>query len=193
MPAALRLSEEQLQEILDRRKREGGVRVHKISDESPTPDPTDDLKQAAKIAQSIPMLPRTPRKPLSQVLDELPGVAYPKRPRQRVQKPVVAERDILKGCLQLLELHPKVGFSWRQNTGMAMNAQGKRIFFSTKGCADILGALVDGRFLAVECKATGKKANPDQQAFLDAVNRAGGLGICVDDVDKLRAALEAAA
>jgi hypothetical protein len=107
-------------------------------------------------------------------------------------KPVVklAERDVLKCCLEVLENHQAVAFAWRQNTGLAMGG-GHAVRFSFTGCSDVLGMLKGGRFLAVETKATGKQPSPEQQAFLDAVNAAGGLGICVDDPLTLIEALDA--
>jgi len=46
---------------------------------------------------------------------------------------------------------------------------------SPKGIADILG-IYHGRFLAIEVKRPGIKASDNQQAFLDSVNEAGGIG-----------------
>lgn len=107
-------------------------------------------------------------------------------------KPVVklAERDVLRCAMEILDNHPAVAFAWRQNTGLAMGA-GHAVRFSFAGCSDILGMLRGGRFLAVECKATGKVARPEQQAFLDAVASAGGLSLCIDDPQQLIDALEA--
>ena len=44
-----------------------------------------------------------------------------------------------------------------------------------KGIADILG-VYKGRFLAIEVKRPGLKPTADQQAFIDNVNEAGGIG-----------------
>ena len=44
-----------------------------------------------------------------------------------------------------------------------------------KGIADILG-IYKGQFLAIEVKRPGYKPTVDQQAFLDRVNEAGGIG-----------------
>lgn len=102
------------------------------------------------------------------------------------------ERQVLRACLNALSVHPKVAFAWRQNVG-AMPARGERkVRFAFTGCSDILGCLKGGRWMAIECKATGGKATTDQEAFLKRVNDAGGLGICVDDPALLVAALEAA-
>ncbi len=35
----------------------------------------------------------------------------------------------------------------------------------------------------IECKAPGKEARPDQQEFIDKVNRSGGEAYCCDSLD----------
>ncbi len=53
-----------------------------------------------------------------------------------------------------------------------------------KRCSDVV-ACYRGLFLAVECKRPGEDPTEKQQAFLDAVDRAGGIGIvarCVEDM-----------
>lgn len=103
----------------------------------------------------------------------------------------LTERQVLRACLNALQVHPKVAFAWRQNVG-AFVENARTIRFAFKGCSDILGCLKGGRWLAVECKASGATATENQQAFLDRVNESGGLGICVDDPALLVRALEAA-
>ena len=116
-----------------------------------------------------------------------------RRPRNPQPKQAIikhSERQILRACLHLLLISPEVAFAWRQNTGAA-RLENRFVRFSFMGCSDIIGMLADGRFLAVECKATGERATADQQAFLDRVNEHGGLGICVDDPARLARALAA--
>lgn len=103
----------------------------------------------------------------------------------------LSERQVLRACLNALQAHPKVLFAWRQNVGV-MKQKSRTIRFAFKGCSDLVGCLEGGRWLAVECKATGEKATDAQQAFLDRVNEAGGLGVCVDDAADLVEALNAA-
>lgn len=91
--------------------------------------------------------------------------------------------------MAVLESHPRVALWWRQNTG-AVKVDGKRfVRFSFTGASDLMAVLeggdTGGRFLAVECKATGKKASHEQQAFLDNVLDAGGWATCVDSPAKL--------
>jgi hypothetical protein len=96
-------------------------------------------------------------------------------------RPKLPEKDVLRGCLDLLSKHPKVAFYWRQNSGMASYGD-RAVRFSFKGCSDILAVLKGtGKLLAIECKATGRKPSDDQRAFLDRVRAAGGVGVCIDD------------
>lgn len=102
----------------------------------------------------------------------------------------LTERQVQRACLNALEVHPKVAFAWRQNTGALQDKRGITVRFAFRGCADILGCMRDGRFLAVECKATGKYPTPDQMAFLRRVTAAGGIAVWADDPSKLIAALD---
>jgi len=49
-----------------------------------------------------------------------------------------------------------------------------------------------GVFLALEVKQPGKRPTPEQQMFLDLVNRRGGVGECVHSEDEAGAAIERA-
>jgi hypothetical protein len=61
----------------------------------------------------------------------------------------------------------------------------------TRGLPDVLGLLPpSGRLPAVEVKRPGGRVSPDQRAFLDAVNAAGGVGLVVDDVTQLARELD---
>lgn len=97
------------------------------------------------------------------------------------------EQDIVNGCLDLLRLHGV--FAWRQNVGRlpVKDRSGERLvrFASVNGISDIIGVLPGGRFLAIECKRPGNRPTEDQQAFLDAVNRRGGLTVVIYDADDL--------
>lgn len=116
------------------------------------------------------------------------GLPKAKRERKRALARV-PEWRVLKGCIDLLKSHPKVAFHWRQSTG-AFQVDGRYLKFSFKGASDLMAVMKGtAQFWAIECKSTGKKATDDQQRFLDAVNEAGGRGLCVDDPAKLAEAL----
>ena len=100
---------------------------------------------------------------------------------------VVREQDIVNACLDLLRLRGV--FAYRQNQGAfhPRDRHGERFirFTSINGVSDIIGVLPNGRFLAVECKRPGNNPTNDQQAFLDAVRRRGGLALVVYDASDL--------
>jgi hypothetical protein len=169
----LRLSEEQLAEI-QRRLTTGGavVREHRIKDE-------------AAPWRALPSLVTDADR------ERAKNRKWARPPVERARVMKASEKRVLDACLKLLSRHPKVAFAWRQNTGMAVAAN-RVVRFSFRGCSDIVGMLHGGRFLAVECKATGKKATEEQDAFLQVVRDNGGLSLCVDDPQILINALEAA-
>jgi hypothetical protein len=101
----------------------------------------------------------------------------------------LAERDVLKACQAILASHPRISIYWRQNTG-AMRDKDRFIRFSFKGASDLMAVTKQGRFCAIECKRTGERPTPGQQAFLDAVAQAGGFAVCVDAPEKLIEALK---
>jgi len=62
------------------------------------------------------------------------------------------------------------------------------------GISDVLGILGDGRFLAIEAKANGKKDNltKNQKDFLDTIESNGGVSAvvsCQEDLDELESLL----
>ena len=114
-----------------------------------------------------------------------------KKPRRQVAIRE-SEASVLKACQRILESHPKVAGWWRCNSGGIKKENGTYVKFAFSGASDLMGFTTGtARFIAVECKATGKRATEDQRAFLDNVNDAGGLGICVDHPGKLALALMA--
>lgn len=60
----------------------------------------------------------------------------------------------------------------------------------THGIPDII-AIIDGRFIGIECKAPGKRNQTSelQKMQIKAINEAGGLAIVVDDANQLPALL----
>lgn len=100
------------------------------------------------------------------------------------------EWKVLRECSDVLERHRNVAFWWRVNTGAMKMDNGRYVKFSFVGASDLMAVSTRGRFIAVECKATGKKPTADQRAFLDNVTKAGGLAVCVDHPGMLALALE---
>ena len=66
--------------------------------------------------------------------------------------------------------------AWRNNTGMIiLGGEKKRaIRMGVKGISDILGCLPDGRILCVEVKTKKGKLTPEQEAFIEKINKLGG-------------------
>ena len=107
-------------------------------------------------------------------------------PIQRTRTRPRPEREIQRVILDWLKLQGI--FAWRQNTGAV--TEGKRfIRFSIPGCADILGVLPGGRFLALEVKRPGHPPTPEQYAFLRSIERAGGLAAVVTSLEDAMAVL----
>jgi len=112
-------------------------------------------------------------------------------------KAKIREADILRGCLEYLQLRHDLGLFWRNNTTGVFDPKfgGFRQFNAIgtiKGVADILGVLrKDGRLFACEVKKPGGKLRPEQAVFLKEVNECGGIGIMVKSVDELTKECEA--
>jgi len=99
------------------------------------------------------------------------------------------ERDILKACmLAIPEIWPGARV-FRNNVGIAEFKGGQKVAYGLcNGSSDLIGwipRVIDAsmlgttlaQFLAIECKAPGKRPTPQQRRFLNAVQRAGGLAI----------------
>lgn len=106
-----------------------------------------------------------------------------------------AANSLVSACLAYLR-YRRI-FAWRQNNAPVPVRRGNQIValrpVEKKGVADILGALPNGRFLAVECKH-GKRAalEPAQRQFRDEVEAAGGVYVEAKDVSGLARAIDAA-
>lgn len=94
----------------------------------------------------------------------------PVQPRKNAR----TESACLLEVLKALRGHPAVAWVERQNSG-AFKDGNRFVRFGWPGCADILGQLRDGRFLAVEVKAPGGRLSEAQAFFLDRVRAAGGV------------------
>ena len=99
---------------------------------------------------------------------------------------------VVQACLEYLHLHKIM--SWRNNTGAVKykNAKGAGRFlrFGYVGSSDIIGILPDGRFLAVECKASTKLSEA-QRYFLADIRKNGGVAVVAHSVEDVAAVLAA--
>ncbi|EXJ13882.1 hypothetical protein [Imhoffiella purpurea] len=109
------------------------------------------------------------------------------------------EHDIQGAILRYLAVDRRVAWAKRFNTGAQViegqDRQGRRkrrfIRYAFPGCADVLGQLASGHFLAIECKRHGEKPTPEQAAFLEDVSRAGGLAIVGRSIEDVKHGLDA--
>lgn len=107
----------------------------------------------------------------------------------RSKLPAPSANALTAQALRILDMK---GFHvWRQNNGGVYDPV-KKVFrrnSSTPGISDILGFhKTTGRILAAEIKAGKDKLRPEQEAFLAAVNAAGGIAVVIrtgDDIENL--------
>jgi len=95
-------------------------------------------------------------------------IQQPKRTNDRPEAAALVE------VLKALKAHPLVAWAERQNSGAA-KVGNRFIRFGWPGCADVIGQMCDGRFLAVEVKAAKGRASPEQTLFLARIRDAGGV------------------
>ena len=113
-------------------------------------------------------------------------------PKKRVESTVLAEVRAWAGTQPDLTI-------WRNNTGKLKDATGRWVTFGLcEGSADLVGFLrchvqpipwrgvgcSVARFVALEVKQPGKKARPEQEAWLRLVRDAGGIAGVVTSVDE---------
>lgn len=115
----------------------------------------------------------------------------------RLTRPEPTEAMVLDAVKTALRLHPAVAWVERMNSGAAMIGEGKSrrfVRFGFKGCADLIGQLQDGRFLAVETKRPSRRngATEDQLAFLYRVRQFGGVGFVAWSADEAWRQIDAA-
>ena len=95
--------------------------------------------------------------------------------------PKQSEKGIQDFILNYLEIN-RIGFFWRNNTG-AMKTMSGFMKFGKVGSADILGVL-EGRFVAIECKRQGKKnLDEAQEKFRYELESSGGIYYLANNVD----------
>jgi len=99
------------------------------------------------------------------------------------------ESELLVDALHWLISHGIA--AWRNNSGVIfiknpITKKNRMIKTGITGSSDIIGVLpVSGKFLAAEAKVKNNKVTKSQQNFLDAVNRAGGVGFVFRDLKQL--------
>ena len=102
------------------------------------------------------------------------------------------EAEIQRAVLLYLKYDKRVAWAERINSGAHVVGAGKArryVRFNTiEGCSDIIGQIVSGEFLAIECKRPGCYPTEEQRGFLEKVRSFGGCaGVArsIDDVDKI--------
>ena len=83
----------------------------------------------------------------------------------------------------------------RTNTGAGRFLQrdggaGRFVRYGFKGQSDLTGFLKDGRVLAIEVKRPGKKATPEQQAYLNQIRESGGVAGLASSIKTAMAIIE---
>ena len=113
-------------------------------------------------------------------------------------RPFASEKDVLKGCLELLDLYPAIR-AWRMNTGAVVTEyKGKQRFirFGIPGMADITGILslglehAHGLRLEIECKSVTGRQSETQKAFQTMIEIRGGIYLLVRSPGELQDELE---
>lgn len=98
----------------------------------------------------------------------------------------MSENEIQKFILNYLQVMGR-GYFWRNNTVGVFDPVKK--FYrknpsQEKGVADILG-VIDGRFIAIECKASGfNKLREDQKKFKQKFEKSGGIFYLANNIDE---------
>ena len=113
-------------------------------------------------------------------------------PDFRLTRPEMTEAEILSAVLRHLERHPRVAWARRMNSGahVTEGPTGRRfVRYGFAGLSDVLGQLVDGRLLAVECKTRRGRPTPEQLGFLQTVADHGGVAVLARTVADVDAAL----
>ena len=94
------------------------------------------------------------------------------------------ETAILKACMK--EASKCGAIVFRNNTGTLIDKTGRPVKFGLcVGSSDLIG-LYKGKFLAIEIKTQSGIVKPEQQNFIDAVNKAGGIGFVASSVDDIK-------
>lgn len=91
--------------------------------------------------------------------------------------------------VQLIRLEAsKLGcFLFRNNVGKLQDRNGRWVSYGLGvGSSDLIGLTNKGRFLAIEAKTDKGRISPEQQDFIQFVNRNGGIAGIVRSVEDFR-------
>jgi hypothetical protein len=109
----------------------------------------------------------------------------------RLVHPEPTEAQVMASIRTAMQYHPAVAACWRINSGSAWlkgkGGQERPVkFHDIAGCSDLIGILKGGRWLAIEVKrpSTRNDTTPAQDAFLDRIERAGGVAFVAWSVDE---------
>lgn len=111
-----------------------------------------------------------------------------------------SETSIVKAALLAAGSRPDAR-AWRNNSGALRDQDGRLVRFGLPGSADIIGlqrvlitpemiGMHFGRFIALECKKSGRKPTEKQRKFGAMVRAMGGLYVVVTDPAAVSAALQ---
>lgn len=123
----------------------------------------------------------------------MPPEPVKRAPRAKPDEPRGTEADVMKAVHAFLRVHPRVAWFMRINSGAVSDGDRHVVFYRlwmrglgvrSKGMADYLGQLDDGRLFLLECKRPGlRKATPEQQELLEFCRWHGGLAAVVQSVE----------
>ena len=123
----------------------------------------------------------------------MPPEPVKRAPRAKPAELRGTEADVMKVVHAFLRVHPRVAWFMRINSGAVSDGDRHVVFYRlwmrglgvrSKGMADYLGQLDDGRLFLLECKRPGlRKATPEQLELLEFCRWHGGLAAVVQSVE----------
>ena len=95
--------------------------------------------------------------------------------------------ELSHGPTRLLRVN--AGVAWQgsvlqHNRDLLVLAHPRAVRLAAPGVSDLIGWTAGGRFVAVEVKAPRGRATPEQLAFLELVQRSGGVAGIARSVDE---------
>ena len=114
-------------------------------------------------------------------MDQAHSDGAPPKARRRISERL-PESKILRETL--LALSRAGGFVVRQQSGMLIGANGRRIRVGVVGMPDVV-ACVRGRYIAVECKGSSGRLSKNQRNVRVAIALAGGKSFVVKSIEDI--------